>query len=94
MEVPVVKIKEGLPGTEAREKLIKSIVNMVRLGNWNLCMHEGTGAFAAWCFGGDSVGTGKFNIKLTHMVVWTKFSRDLICVLCSTQGLIHWIKNN
>ncbi|XP_056591573.1 protein ECT2 isoform X1 [Triplophysa dalaica] len=28
MEVPVVKIKEGLPGTEAREKLIKSIVNM------------------------------------------------------------------
>ncbi|XP_050978384.1 protein ECT2 isoform X1 [Labeo rohita] len=28
MEVPVVKIKEGQPGTEAREKLIKSIVNM------------------------------------------------------------------
>ncbi|XP_042590385.1 protein ECT2-like isoform X4 [Cyprinus carpio] len=28
MEVPVVKIKEGQPGTEACEKLIKSIVNM------------------------------------------------------------------
>ncbi|XP_065097642.1 protein ECT2 isoform X5 [Paramisgurnus dabryanus] len=28
MEVPVVKIKEGHPGTEACEKLIKSIVNM------------------------------------------------------------------
>uniref|UniRef100_A0A672S6L4 Protein ECT2-like n=1 Tax=Sinocyclocheilus grahami TaxID=75366 RepID=A0A672S6L4_SINGR len=28
MEVPVVKIKEGQPGTEAHEKLIKSIVNM------------------------------------------------------------------
>uniref|UniRef100_A0A8C2HIP1 Epithelial cell transforming 2 n=1 Tax=Cyprinus carpio TaxID=7962 RepID=A0A8C2HIP1_CYPCA len=28
MEVPVVKIKEGQPGAEAREKLIKSIVNM------------------------------------------------------------------
>ncbi|XP_048028112.1 protein ECT2 isoform X2 [Megalobrama amblycephala] len=28
MEVPVVKIKGGQPGTEAREKLIKSIVNM------------------------------------------------------------------
>ncbi|XP_067288153.1 protein ECT2 isoform X2 [Pseudorasbora parva] len=28
MEVPVVKIKEGQPGTETREKLIKSIVNM------------------------------------------------------------------
>ncbi|XP_048109421.1 protein ECT2 isoform X3 [Alosa alosa] len=28
MEVPVVKIKEGVPGSEAGEKLIKSIVNM------------------------------------------------------------------
>ncbi|XP_076879508.1 protein ECT2 isoform X6 [Brachyhypopomus gauderio] len=28
MEVPVVKIKEGDPGSESREKLIKSIVNM------------------------------------------------------------------
>ncbi|TRY76136.1 hypothetical protein DNTS_027384, partial [Danionella cerebrum] len=28
MEVPVVKIKEGRPGSEAPEKLIKSIVNM------------------------------------------------------------------
>lgn len=52
MEVPVVKIKEGQPGTEAREKLIKSIVNMVRLGTQNLCMLESTGGFAAWCFKG------------------------------------------
>ncbi|XP_031430904.1 protein ECT2 isoform X4 [Clupea harengus] len=28
MEVPMVKIKEGVPGSEAGEKLIKSIVNM------------------------------------------------------------------
>lgn len=32
MEVPVVKIKEGVAGSEAGEKLIKSIVNMVCLG--------------------------------------------------------------
>lgn len=31
MEVPVVKIKEGDPSTESGEKLIKSIVSMVRL---------------------------------------------------------------
>lgn len=31
MEVPVVKIKAGDPGSESGEKLIKSIVNMVRL---------------------------------------------------------------
>lgn len=51
MEVPVVKIKEGQPGAEAREKLIKSIVNMVRLGIQYLCMLESTGGFAAWGFG-------------------------------------------
>lgn len=35
MEVPVVKIKEGEPGNESGEKLIKSIVNMVCL-NWSI----------------------------------------------------------
>lgn len=41
MEVPVVKIKEGDPGSESAEKLIKSIVTMVRLGDGGpLCMLE------------------------------------------------------
>lgn len=37
MEVPVVKIKEGVAGSEAGEKLIKSIVNMVCLGTDSDC---------------------------------------------------------
>ncbi len=60
MEVPVVKIKEGQPGTEACEKLIKSIVNMVCLVTRNLCMLESTGGFAAWCLRGVWCGTVLF----------------------------------
>lgn len=56
MEVPVVKIKEGDPGSESSEKLIKSIVNMVRL--------EGVG-------GGRGLNLGLFacsNLPLEDLV--------------------------
>lgn len=62
----MVKIKEGQPGTEAREKLIKSIVNMVRLVTRNLCMLESTGGFAAWCFKRDLVWHCAVYIKRSH----------------------------
>lgn len=52
----MVKIKEGQPGTEAREKLIKSIVNMVRLRVWNLCMLGSTGGICGMVCYGEGFG--------------------------------------